>query len=71
MRGYIILIAVRILGRFISVRILPIVRTMRLPVRELLYGPAILHALATLHVPERQQVLVPEQNIDHQLLPDH
>lgn len=32
--------------------------------------PAILHALAILHVPERQQVLVPEQNIDHQLLPD-
>lgn len=64
MRGYIILIAVRILGRFISVRILPIVRIMHLPVRELLYAPAIPHA------PERQQVLVPEQNIDHQLLPD-
>lgn len=32
--------------------------------------PAILHALAILHVPERQQVLVPEQNIDHRLLPD-
>lgn len=91
MRGYIILIAVRILGRFISVRILPIVRTMRLPVRELLYVRGILpvrvhrlllvrvrqpdleqrHAPAILHVPERQQVLVLEQNIDHQLLPDH
>ena len=113
MREYITLIAVQILGRFISVRILPIVRIMRLPVRELLYVrvhrlplvrvrqpdleqhvpgqqrapehrnalehrnvlvlhrvPAILHTLAILHVPERQQVLVPEQNIDHQLLPD-
>lgn len=97
MRGYITLIAVRILGRFIFVRILPIVRTMRLPVRELLYVRGILpvrvhrlllvrgrqpdleqqrvpvphRAPAILHVPERQQVLVPEQNIDHQLLPDH
>jgi hypothetical protein len=62
MRGYIILIAVRILGRFISVRILPIVRTMRLPVRELLYVREILPVPAVL--------LVPEQNIDHQLLPD-
>ena len=70
MRGYIILIAVRILGRFISVRILPIVRIMHLPVRELLYVRAIPHAPAVLLVPERQQVLVPEQNIDHQLLPD-
>lgn len=70
MRGYIILIAVRILGRFISVRILPIVRIMHLPVRELLYVPAIPHAPVVLLVPERQQVLVPEQNIDHQLLPD-
>lgn len=70
MRGYIILIAVRILGRFISVRILPIVRIMHLPVRELLYVREILPVRAVLLVPERQQVLVPEQNIDHQLLPD-
>lgn len=102
MREYIILIAVRILDRFISVQILPIVRIMRLPVRELLYVRGILpvrvhrlllvrarqpdlgqqrapehrnvlvphRVLAILHVPERQQVLVPEQNIDHQLLPD-
>ena len=70
MRGYIILIAVRILGRFISVRILPIVRIMHLPVRELLYVREILPVPAVLLVPERQQVLVPEQNIDHQLLPD-
>ena len=62
MRGYIILTVVRILGRFISVRILPIVRIMHLPVRELLYVRAIPHAPAVL--------LVPEQNIDHQLLPD-
>ena len=70
MRGYIILIAVRILGRFISVRILPIVRIMHIPVRELLYVREILPVRAVLLVPERQQVLVPEQNIDHQLLPD-
>ena len=95
MREYITLIAVRILGRFIFVRILPIVRIMRLPVRELLYVRGILpvrvhrlllvrgrqpgleqqrvpvphRAPAILHVPERQQVLVPEQNIDHQLRP--
>lgn len=88
MRGYIILIAVRILGRFISVRILPIVRTMRLPVRELLYVRGILpvrvHRLLLVrvrqpdleqrHVPGQQRapavLHVPEQNIDHQLLPD-
>lgn len=94
MRGYIILIAVRILGRFISVRILPIVRIMHLPVRELLYVREILpvrvHRLPLVRVrqpvqgqqraPEHRNVpiiphapavlLVPEQNIDHQLLPD-
>lgn len=43
---------------------------MHLPVRELLYVREILPVPAVLLVPERQQVLVPEQNIDHQLLPD-
>ena len=86
MRGYIILIAVRILGRFISVRILPIVRIMHLPVRELLYVREILPVRVRQPVqgqqraPEHRNVpviphapavlLVPEQNIDHQLLPD-
>ena len=82
MRGCIILIAVRILGRFISVRILPIVRIMHLPVRELLYVREILpvrvHRLPLVRVRQPVQgqqrapavLLVPEQNIDHQLLPD-
>ena len=75
MREYITLIAVRILGRFISVRILPIVRIMRLPVRELLYAREILpvrvHRLLLVrarqpdleqrHVPGHRNVLVPHR----------
>ena len=51
-------------------RLLLLVRV-RQPDLEQQRVPEHQSALATLHVPERQQVLVPEQNIDHQLLPDH
>lgn len=79
MREYITLIAVRILGRFISVRILPIVRIMRLPVRELLYVREILpvrvHRLLLVRArqPDLEQRHVPgQQRVPAVLLvPEH
>ena len=75
MREHSILIVVRTLVRFISVRILPFARIMHLLVRELLYVREILPVptgrLVRIALPVREcrQVLAPEQDKDRQILP--
>lgn len=69
MREHSILIVVRTLVRFISVRILPFARIMHLLVREILPVPTGRLVRIALPVRECRQVLAPEQDIDRQILP--